>query len=204
MFGDPATNPKGWPIKALADVASIGSGLTKGRKLTGSATTMVPYLRVANVQDGHLDLSEIKLIEATEADILKNTLRPGDLLMTEGGDPDKLGRCAIWNAEIGTCVHQNHIFRVRVSETLLPAFAARYVQSDAGKAYFLKVAKRTTGIASVNKTQLGALPVWVPPLPLQTAFAEQAARIEAVAAALDGAALKADAMAAALSAEIFG
>ena len=153
-FGDPATNPNGWPMRLLDEVADIGSGLTKGRKLNGQATAFVPYLRVANVQDGYLDLSEIKMIEATPSDLAKCALLPGDLLMTEGGDPDKLGRCAMWHGEIKGCLHQNHIFRVRVEHELLPGYAAAYIQSTAGKSYFLRVAKRTTGIASINKTQL--------------------------------------------------
>jgi type I restriction enzyme, S subunit len=202
-FGDPATNPKGWPVAELSSVADIGSGLTKGRKLSGQHTVATPYLRVANVQDGFLNLSEIKLIEATAADLKKSVLRAGDLLMTEGGDPDKLGRCAIWREEVDGCLHQNHIFRVRVGQRLSPEYTASFIQSDAGKSYFLRVAKRTTGIASVNKTQLGALPVLVPSMRLQAAFTKQTHRVESLARQLDAAAAKAETMAAALSAMVF-
>lgn len=204
MFGDPATNPKGWAVQALSDLADIGSGLTKGRKLNGTPTEPTPYLRVANVQADRLDLSEIKMIDATDDDRVRCRLLPGDLLMTEGGDLDKLGRCAMWQGEVDLCLHQNHIFRVRMGSAIVPDYARAFMQSEAARGYFLRVAKRTTGIASINKTQLGRLPVWVPPLPLQTAFAEQANRLDALARALDTAAAKADSMAAALSAEVFG
>lgn len=203
MFGDPATNPKGWEARALADLAEIGSGITKGRKLNGAPTVPTPYLRVANVQADRLDLSEVKAIDATDADCLRYRLKPGDLLMTEGGDIDKLGRCAMWRGELNLCLHQNHVFRVRMKELVVPEYARAFMQCDAARGYFLRVAKRTTGIASINKTQLGQLLVWVPPLALQTAFAEQAHRIEATARAIDVAAAKAEAMAAALSAEVF-
>jgi type I restriction enzyme S subunit len=203
MFGDPATNPKGWPTQALAELADIGSGLTKGRKFNGTSTVPTPYLRVANVQADRLDLSEIKLIDATEDDRLKCRLEIGDLLMTEGGDIDKLGRCAMWRGEVDLCLHQNHVFRVRMEKSVVPDYAQAFMQCGAARGYFLRVAKRTTGIASINKTQLGQLPVWVPPLPLQSAFAEQAHSLEATARALDTAATKAEAMAAALSAEVF-
>jgi type I restriction enzyme, S subunit len=132
-------------FRVPSHVADIGSGLTKGRKLNGQETIATPYLRVANVQDGYLDLAEIKTIEATAADLEKCALRAGDLLMTEGGDADKLGRCAIWRDEVDGCLHQNHIFRVRVGPHLLPDYTAAFIQSDAGKSYFLRVAKRTTG-----------------------------------------------------------
>lgn len=203
MFGDPATNPKGWPTQKLVELADIGSGLTKGRKLNGTATIPTPYLRVANVQADRLDLSEIKLIDATKDDRQRCRLANNDLLMTEGGDIDKLGRCAIWRGQIDLCLHQNHVFRVRMGKSVVPAFAQAFMQCDAARSYFLRVAKRTTGIASINKTQLGQLPVWVPPLPLQTTFADQAQRLEATIGALDVAATKAKAMAEALSNQVF-
>lgn len=203
IFGDPATNPKKWPTQTLAELAHIGSGLTKGRKLNGARTVPTPYLRVANVQADRLDLSEVKLIDATEDDRQRCRLAVGDLLMTEGGDIDKLGRCAMWRGEVDLCLHQNHVFRVRMGKSVIPDYGRAFMQSDAARGYFLRVAKRTTGIASINKTQLGQLPVWVPPLPLQTEFAEQARRIEAVARALDTTAAKAEALAASLSAEVF-
>lgn len=203
MFGDPATNPKGWPIQPLIELADIGSGLTKGRKLTGIATLPTPYLRVANVQADRLDLSEIKLIDATADDRLRCRLEVGDLLMTEGGDIDKLGRCAMWRGEVDLCLHQNHVFRVRMSEAINSDYARVFMQCEAARSYFLRVAKRTTGIASINKAQLGRLPVWIPPLPRQSAFAEQVQRLETTARALDIAAAKAEAMATALSAEVF-
>jgi type I restriction enzyme S subunit len=203
-FGDPATNPKGWPVQSLNEIADIGSGLTKGRKLNGTPTEPTPYLRVANVQADRLDLTEIKMIDATDDDRVRCRLLPVDLLMTEGGDLDKLGRCAMWRGEIDLCLHQNHIFRVRMGRSVIPDYARAFMQSEAARGYFLRVAKRTTGIASINKTQLGQLPVWVPPLDLQTAFAEQASRLDSLARHLDAAAAKAEAMAAGLSAEVFG
>ena len=142
----------------LEDAAEIGSGLTKGRKQVNGTFENVPYMRVANVQDGFLDLSEIKTIPANAAERQRYALRVGDLLMTEGGDPDKLGRAALWRGEVQGCLHQNHVFRVRAKcTTFLPQYLAAVMGSSYGKAYFLKVAKRTTGIASINRTQLGAV-----------------------------------------------
>ena len=100
MFGDFASGSR-LPIRPLEDVAAIGSGITKGRKLNGRAVEATPYLRVANVQDGFLNLTEIKTIPATNEDRIRYRLQPGDLVMTEGGDPDKLGRAAIWAGRSG-------------------------------------------------------------------------------------------------------
>ena len=162
MFGDPVTNPNKWPIAELDVVTSIGSGVTKGRKLNGGQTIEVPYLRVANVQDGRLNLSEVKMISVRADEQVKYGLLPGDLVMTEGGDPDKLGRSAIWKGEIEGCIHQNHVFRVRPhKEQVLPDYLCALSGSAYGKGYFLLVAKRTTGIASINRTQLAACRTWV-------------------------------------------
>lgn len=101
--------------------------------------------------------------------------------MTEGGDPDKLGRAALWAGEIEACVHQNHVFKVRSDRARLsPAYLRALAGSAYGKAYFLSVAKKTTGIASINKTQLSAFPVPLPPLPLQQAFERRVQAVESI------------------------
>jgi type I restriction enzyme S subunit len=176
MFGDPARNERGWEVRRLGDVADVVSGVAKGRKLGGKMTLSVPYLRVANVQAGHLDLSELKMIEATPAEIAELTLRAGDVLLTEGGDYDKLGRGALLEGDIGECIHQNHVFRVRAAAAaLIPEYFASYLQADLARNYFLKSAKRTTNLASINMTQLRSLPVVLPPLPAQSVFARRVA-----------------------------
>lgn len=181
MFGDPATNPQAWPRQPLSAVAEVISGVAKGRKLDPGEAVELPYMRVANVKDGYLDLAEVKTIEIKRSEVEKLLIRPGDLLMTEGGDPDKLGRAALWSGEIEACVHQNHVFKVRSDRARLsPAYLRTLAGSAYGKAYFLSVAKKTTGIASINKTQLSAFPVPLPPLALQQAFEDRARSVESI------------------------
>jgi len=172
MFGDPVANPKGWPERRLDSFAEIRGGVTKGRKLDGHHVVNVPYLRVANVQDGFLDLREVKQIEVLDTDVDKYRLLPGDVLLTEGGDPDKLGRGAVWTGEIDPCIHQNHIFSVRVDARVAePQYISTLLGSGYGKRYFLRAGKQTTGIATINKTQLCRFPASLPPLALQNRFA---------------------------------
>jgi len=166
------------------------SGVTLGRKLRNGDTRTVPYLRVANVKDGHLDLSDVNRIEATDAEIQKLRLRFGDLLLTEGGDPDKLGRGTFWKGEIDECIHQNHIFRVRFDlEEYSPEFVSAQIGSAYGKAYFLAHAKQTTGIATINQKVLAGFPLLTPPLVEQLRIAEvldeQMAAVSRVRKALD-------------------
>ena len=166
MFGDPIN----FPAVPLAEIAEVVSGVTKGRKLTGQVVT-VPYLRVANVQDGFLDLDEIKTIEALPDEVHALALQLGDIVMTEGGDHDKLGRGAIWTEAISKCIHQNHVFRVRVNQKhILPIYFAEFLKTLQAKMYFLRCAKKTTNLASINMTQLRGLPVPVPPLSQRLKF----------------------------------
>ncbi len=121
----------------------------------------------------------VKTIEATQEEIARYRLLPNDLLLTEGGDPDKLGRGTLWGGEIAECIHQNHIFRVRLTTTALhPLFLNWLVGSQRGKRYFLRSAKQTTGIASINMTQLRAFPLLLPPVELQRDFVQRVSASE--------------------------
>ena len=177
MFGDMYLNTKDWTTVKLMDIADVVSGITKGRKVKEQELFEVPYMAVSNVKDGYIDWTTVKTIMATAQEINQYRLLPNDVLMTEGGDPDKVGRGAIIKNPLENSIHQNHIFRVRLDSTkILPAFFAEYLQHQKAKRYFLGCAKQTTGIASINMQQLRALPVLMPPLELQekfTSFVEQ-------------------------------
>lgn len=162
IFTDPSLDK--WPHYFLGEVADIRSGVTLGRRLSGR-TVWLPYLRVANVQDGRLDLSKMKKVEVLESEAEKWLLDSGDLLLTEGGDWDKVGRGTVWRGEIPDCIHQNHIFRVRThASEYVPEFIAALIASPVGKAYFQAASKQTTNLASINQTQLKAFQVVQPPL----------------------------------------
>ncbi|WP_419923711.1 restriction endonuclease subunit S [Candidatus Poriferisocius sp.] len=186
MFGDPVSNPWGWrDDRVLADVSEVRSGITKGRKTGSDTLTAVPYLAVANVQDGFIQLEPLKSIEATGAEISKYSLQIGDIVLTEGGDPDKLGRGAVWNGQVDPCIHQNHVFRVRlIDDSMTPEFLSRLLGSHRGKRYFLRMAKQTTGIASINMTQLRAFPLLEPPRAAQDEFLSRLLRIQEVEATI--------------------
>jgi type I restriction enzyme, S subunit len=162
----------------LEQIAEVVSGVAKGRKFNGRQPIEVPYLRVANVQAGHLDLTEIKTIQALPEEVKELALRKGDVLLTEGGDFDKLGRGAMLEQDLPNCIHQNHVFRVRVEQAKLePIFFAKFLLTAEAKGYFLGCAKRTTNLASINMRQLRALPVPLPPLVLQKEFAQRVTEI---------------------------
>lgn len=164
MSDVPDEMPRGWYSATLREIAEVVGGVTKDAKRSlGQGFREVPYLRVANVQRGRLDLTEMKLISASESDIQKLKLLPGDILLNEGGDRDKLGRGWIWQGQLPLCIHQNHVFRARLlSPDIDPVYIAHFTNSM-GRAYFVEQGSQTTNLASISLTKLGSLPIWLPP-----------------------------------------
>lgn len=154
----------GWVWGSLDMLGEIASGIAKGTKRDADVQVReVPYLRVANVQRGYLDLSEVKTILATERDIAELTLQAGDILFNEGGDRDKLGRGWVWRNEVANCIHQNHVFRMRpYLPEVLPELISHHGNTF-GKTWFQNAGKQTTNLASINMTMLRMFPVPVGP-----------------------------------------
>jgi type I restriction enzyme S subunit len=174
--------PSGWIWVTLDMVAEVKGGVTKGQRAKpGQVTREVPYLRVANVQRGYLDLSSIKTIQATLDQIDDLRLAPGDILFNEGGDRDKLGRGWVWRGELAECIHQNHVFRARpVTAEVVPEFVSWY-GNTVGQRYFLEQGKQTTNLASINLTKLRYLPLPLPPIAEQLRIRDQVDALLSVA-----------------------
>ena len=156
--------PKHWEVKKLKYFSDVQSGITLGKQYGGKNLSNYPYLRVANVQAGFFDLSEIAVLSVPTRVAEQYFVRAGDILITEGGDIDKLGRGMVWENQVGNCLHQNHIFAVRVQlELVSEYFISLALGSDYGRRYFTHTANKTTNLASTNKTKLGNFSVAIPP-----------------------------------------
>lgn len=153
--------PEHWRLARLKFLAKVQTGVAKGKDYSGLITTEVPYLRVANVQDGYLDLAEISTIEISQNDLPRYILKAGDVLMNEGGDFDKLGRGHVWYGEIEPCIHQNHVFAVRPT-SISPEWLNAVTGSGYAQFYFMTRSKQSTNLASISSTNIMELPVVVP------------------------------------------
>lgn len=152
-----------WHECTLGDISEIQSGVALGKKRTGvSQLVSKPYLRVANVQRGHLDLVEVKETFVTPMEAEKLRLKHGDILMNEGGDRDKLGRGWVWEGQIEDCIHQNHVFRVRLKDGKFPPRFVSYYANEFGAVHFAKEGTQTTNLASISKAALSRLPIRMP------------------------------------------
>lgn len=156
--------PKGWEWCRFEDIVDIQSGITKGRKLTNRVLTTVPYLSVANVQRGYVDVTGIKSVELPVDEVEKYQVLTGDLLITEGGDWDKVGRTAIWADEMPYVAHQNHVFKARkFLQEQDESWLEMFLNGPSARDYFAGSSKQTTNLASINKTQLRGCLIAIPP-----------------------------------------
>lgn len=148
--------PVDWNRVKLKYYSTIRSGITLGKVYpAGTELFEYPYLRVANVQGSHTDLSDVAVIKVTAEEAIKYRLQSGELLMTEGGDRDKLGRGSVWHAEIDPCLHQNHVFALRTNEDRLLAEYLSYItDSYVGRDYFDVTANQSVHLASTNSTTI--------------------------------------------------
>lgn len=160
-------------VCSLGLVAKIQTGLALNAGQELKAATLVPYIRVANVKSDHLDLGEVKHVIASYEQIARHALQRGDVLMTEGGDLDKLGRGTVWSGEVPGAIHQNHIFAVRTqAEILLPGYLAYVTQSRYARDYFEQTGSRSTNLASTSASVVAAFKVPLPSLAQQSASIE--------------------------------
>lgn len=148
----------------LGYLAEVRSGLTLGGAKTRSqARVTLPYLRVANVKHDRLDLTEVKSVTVDAATARRTALRNGDVLMTEGGDIDKLGRGTVWRGEIDPCLHQNHVFAVRMrTSNLLPEFLALLTRTSYARQYFEMTGVRSTNLASTSSSKVADFRIPLP------------------------------------------
>lgn len=158
--------PEHWKVKRLKHIAKLQTGITLGKDRHNKHTVSVPYLRVANVQDGYIDISDVSEIEIEAHEIQNYALRKGDVLMNEGGDNDKLGRGAVWSGDISPCIHQNHVFCFRPFG-VIPEFLSLYMQSLCAKYYLFLSSRQSTNLASISSRNIIEIHIPVPPRPEQ-------------------------------------
>lgn len=174
----------------LGHVAEVRSGLTvdAARRFDG-ATIQVGYLRVANVHADRIDTADVKEVEVDPVLLRRHLLATGDVLMTEGGDIDKLGRGAVWDGRIVPCLHQNHVFAVRAQRGVLhPQFLALLTRTPYARAYFETTATKTTGIASTSSSKIRDFRIPLPTFEEQRSIvAEVGERLAAIRAACQAA-----------------
>jgi len=175
--GDLPYLPPGWSWTRLGEIADVVGGVTKDRKRqTEPSLSEFPYLRVANVQRGRLDLSTVATIRVPADKAKELFLRAGDVLLNEGGDRDKLGRGWIWEGQISCCIHQNHVFRARIRDDLLEPKLLAWHANGCGRRWCQMNGTQSVNLASISLRKIKLLPVPLPPVMQQRAMVEETER----------------------------
>jgi type I restriction enzyme S subunit len=180
--------PAHWKTTRLKFVAEVRGGLTLGKNYGSAELVEYSYLRVANVQDGHPDLTDVTKVLVPKKEAESCLLETGDVLMNEGGDADKLGRGCVWSGEISPCLHQNHVFAVR-PRLVTSEWLNAWTSAEGAKAYFESRAKQSTNLASISATNIKELPIPLPSAEEQRAIvadiAVETAKLDAMRAATE-------------------
>jgi len=171
MFGDPVNNPKEWDVMPLGDVGEVQGGVQVSVKRSANPVEL-PYLRVANVFRDRLKLDEIKTIRVTVSEQKRVLLKNKDLLIVEGhGNREEIGRSAVWDGSIKSCIHQNHLIRVRVNEKLAYSqYISAFINSPGGRRQLLRSSNTTSGLNTISTSTVKATQVLVPPKAEQQKF----------------------------------
>lgn len=166
IFGDPVTNPKGWPMLTFGEVCDcrLGKMLDKKRQ-TGKH--LRPYLRNANVQWGRFELSDMLEMDFDEKDRKTFSLRKGDVLICEGGE---VGRAAIWNNDLEECYFQKALHRVRPNTEVVTSEYILWLMWALAKSGGLVDSTSRATIAHLTGVKLKSLRIPVPPIERQKNF----------------------------------
>ncbi len=183
--------PAGWRWQRLHEVADVVGGVTKdASKQADPSFVEVPYLRVANVQRGRLDLRVISRIRVPPAKLEQLRLQPGDVLLNEGGDRDKLGRGWVWSGEVADCITQNHVFRARPRRDVIHPKLLSWSANTLGGPWCERNGKQSVNLASISLKRIRLMPVPVPPLDMQQGMVGRLERVHEhsarLTAAIDG------------------
>jgi type I restriction enzyme S subunit len=171
MFGNPATNPKGWTIALLGDVIEkFRYGSSQKSSGTGH-----PILRIPNVVGGQINIRDLRFLDVGETDRLRYSLVPGDVLFVRtNGNPDYVGRCAVFDApDERSWLYASYLIMGRPRMGVAhPKYLQAYLSSSSGRGALRERARTAAGQYNINIEGLRSIPLLLPPLSKQVKFAD--------------------------------
>lgn len=177
MFGDPVTNPKGWPVGTIRDlVASANYGSSEKADETEG---QYPILRMNNLTyEGRLDLSSLKYVDLDDKVADKYLARKGDLLFNRTNSKELVGKTAVYDRD-ETMAIAGYLIRVRMNEKGNPYYVSAYLNSAHGKATLQAMCKSIVGMANINAQEMQNIRIMLPPIDLQDRYANVVGKMRA-------------------------
>lgn len=172
---------EGADLVPLADLGEIQGGLQVTSKRADHPIS-APYLRVANVFRGRIDTTEIKTMRVTERELGRVSLVMGDILFVEGhGNPDEVGRCAVWESQGQGVIHQNHLIRFRPNQSVaLPDYVSAACNALRGRDSLQGLARTTSGLNTISTKDVKSLKIPLASMDRQRSFSVAAQRIKGI------------------------
>ena len=170
MFGDPEINTKNWNKISLSDIIQNANN---GMARRGSDFDGDIVLRLVELQDGYIDYSSPNRIMLTEAEKRRYLLLDKDFLFARvNGNPEYVGRCAVFNDIKKPVYHNDHIIRVHFNdEKVNGKFLSTVLNSTYGKREMRNKIKTSAGQYTISQDGIGAIKSILPPIELQNQFA---------------------------------
>ena len=177
LFGDPISNPLGWPVKRLDDISVL---ITNGNTPKGGSDNYVSegivFLRSQNVWRNKIDLDDVAYIDAaTHADMAKSSLHDKDILITKTGrintENSSLGRAALFRGADNSANINGHVYLVRLDGTTVPEYVVAILTGEPYRRYIRKVCVGGIDKRQINLDQVEDFPIILPPMKLQEQFA---------------------------------
>ena len=169
MFGDPMTNPKGWPTCELSQhIIFLTSGSRGWAKYFTNEGEY--FITIKNVKNCRITLDDVQhIVPPNNAEAKRTRVQEGDLLISITAD---LGRTGVVTKEIanhGGYINQ-HLTCIRLNQSAVRSlYVAYYLESDAGKGQF-QTKNQSAVKAGLNFSSINTLRLMVPPVELQNTF----------------------------------
>ncbi|MBU1310178.1 MAG: restriction endonuclease subunit S, partial [Gammaproteobacteria bacterium] len=170
MFGDPVTNPKGFPvgtIRELVETANYGSSAKASEEIAD-----YPMLRMGNITyEGALDMTSLKYISLSETDKPKYLVSKSDLLFNRTNSKELVGKTTVYDLD-EPAAFAGYLIRVRTNAAGNTYYLSAYLNSTHGKATLQNMCKSIVGMANINAQEMQNIPIMLPPIELQDKFSE--------------------------------
>ena len=168
MFGDQQTNPFGWEVVTIGEIAT---DVRYGTSRPATEGGKYPYLRMNNLTyEGYLDLKDLKYIDIPDNEIDKCVVRNGDVLFNRTNSIELVGKTCVYNLDCGMII-AGYIIRVRIDDRMLPIVFSNYMNSKVSKDLLRSMAKGAVNQANINAQELRSISIYLPPMELQDQFA---------------------------------